>query len=44
MDDQQKGVGSTAAIAPVEGCMLREDVVCEMLARLGQRPSPMMDL
>ena len=39
MDEQQKGVGSTATLAPVEGWMLQEDVVCEVLARLA-RVSP----
>jgi hypothetical protein len=37
MDDQTKDVGSTPVPgAPVEGWMLREDVVREVLARLAR--------
>jgi hypothetical protein len=37
MDDQTTDVGSTVAIGtPVEGWMLREDVVREVLARLAR--------
>ena len=37
MDDPQRDVGSTAATdTPVEGWMLREDIVCEVLARLAR--------
>ena len=37
MDDQRTEVGSTPALgAPVEGWMLREDVVREVLARLAR--------
>ena len=37
MDDQGRSVGSTAATStPVEGWMLQEDVVREVLARLAR--------
>ena len=37
MDDRQRDVGSTPATGtPVEGWMLREDVVREVLARLAR--------